>query len=180
MNPTKSKAIFILRYGLFGILSLLFLPTFHAHSKHNTVSFYATRNAPINMRSGPGKKYPIKWVLQAQGTPLAFLAKFHNWYKVKDSIGDIGWIQRSLLVPNKNVIVIAKQAVLYADQDKQSQQLATLKKNVIMRVLKDRKEWLEVSVLGTKPLLKGYVLREDIWGVVPLHAKKTVSVTKKG
>ena len=49
-----------------------------------------------NVRSGPGKKYPL--VFKAlKGVSFKVLKTKGNWVQVKHGDGDIGWIYRSLL-----------------------------------------------------------------------------------
>src|SRR5690606_22976961 len=51
----------------------------------------------VNMRSGPGTRYPIKWVYTRKGLPMRVEAEFDIWRKVRDRDGEVGWVHGSLL-----------------------------------------------------------------------------------
>ena len=50
-----------------------------------------------NLRTGPGVRYPIVWVLQRRGLPVMVSAEFDHWRKIRDADGAEGWVHRSLL-----------------------------------------------------------------------------------
>ena len=50
----------------------------------NTESRFISLKAPkVNMRVGPGKKYPIFWVFMKTGMPFKYIAEFDQWVKIK-------------------------------------------------------------------------------------------------
>lgn len=60
------------------------------------------RNAAVNsdstnMRTGPGKQYPVIDMVDA-GTELLVVSKTGDWHQVKTPSGDFGWIHGSLLL----------------------------------------------------------------------------------
>ena len=71
----------------------------------------------VNMRVGPGIRYPIKWVYKKKGLPMLLLNKFDHWRYVRDVDGAEGWIHKSLLRKVNKSIVINK-GILYSDPDK--------------------------------------------------------------
>jgi len=58
----------------------------------------------VNLRSGPGKDYAIKWEY-GTGFPLQVIRRQNNWIKVKDFEEEQGWIHSALLDNTKHVIV---------------------------------------------------------------------------
>jgi len=51
----------------------------------------------VYLRFGPGREYPISWVLARKGLPVEIIGEFDTWRKVKLHDGDEGWIHSSLL-----------------------------------------------------------------------------------
>jgi len=58
----------------------------------------------VNMRTGPGTRYKILWVL-GKGCPLKVVGSKGNWYRVKDFGGDTGWIYKPLTSRTPHVVV---------------------------------------------------------------------------
>lgn len=49
------------------------------------------KKTEVNVRSGPGNQYPILWVYQRAGYPVEVLARYDNYYKIRDVEGEEGW-----------------------------------------------------------------------------------------
>lgn len=49
------------------------------------------KKSEVNVRSGPGNQYPILWIYQRSGYPVEVLARYDNYYKIKDVEGEEGW-----------------------------------------------------------------------------------------
>ncbi len=49
------------------------------------------KKSEVNVRSGPGNQYPILWIYQRAGYPVEVLARYDNYYKIKDVEGEEGW-----------------------------------------------------------------------------------------
>ena len=54
--------------------------------------YASLKKAEVNVRSGPGNQYPILWVYQRPGYPVQLLARYDNYYKVRDVEGEEGWV----------------------------------------------------------------------------------------
>ena len=59
----------------------------------------------VNVRAGPGTRYPILWVFQRQGWPVQILAKYDNWYKIKDIEGEEGWVYLGMVSKRPTAVV---------------------------------------------------------------------------
>ena len=75
--------------------------------------FASLRHDKVYLRVGPGKQYPIAWVYQRQNLPVKILARFDLWRKVRDPIGDEGWIHKSLLSNKRFAIITKKTRTLF-------------------------------------------------------------------
>lgn len=60
----------------------------------------------VNLRSGPGTKYQVKWEY-GKGFPLKVVSKKGDWVKVTDFENDSGWIYKPLLSKKGHMIVKA-------------------------------------------------------------------------
>ncbi|MDY0361573.1 MAG: SH3 domain-containing protein [Desulforegulaceae bacterium] len=49
-----------------------------------------------NVRKGPGTDYPIVFTAE-KGTPFELIGTKNNWYEIRHSDGDSGWVSSSLL-----------------------------------------------------------------------------------
>ena len=54
------------------------------------------RSGKSNVRSGPGTKNPVVFVVQ-KGVPFRVLERRGNWLRVRHADGDKGWIHKSLV-----------------------------------------------------------------------------------
>ena len=59
----------------------------------------------VNLREGPSKDHPTKWVYQRAGLPVEITAEFEIWRKVRDSEGVEGWVLHSLLSGRRTALV---------------------------------------------------------------------------
>ena len=59
----------------------------------------------VNLREGPSKEHPTKWVFQRAGLPVEITAEFEIWRKVRDSEGAEGWVLHSLLSGRRTGLV---------------------------------------------------------------------------
>jgi SH3-like domain-containing protein len=62
----------------------------------------------VNLRSGPGKKYSVKWEY-GSGFPIEVIERKNNWVKISDFEKDTGWVHKSLLTSEPHMIVKANK-----------------------------------------------------------------------
>ena len=122
--------------------------------------FVSTRSNKINMRTGPGFHYPIKYVYIHKNLPLKVIEEFETWKKVCDIEEDCGWIKSNLL-NNKHYAMIKENTLGYKQQNLNSKVIMKVDKLIIMKVEKCDKEWCLLSASGRK----AWVQKEYIYGV---------------
>ena len=61
--------------------------------------FASLASDKINVRAGPGLRYPVSWTYVRRGVPVEVVAEFDYWRKVRDADGSEGWIHRGMLSP---------------------------------------------------------------------------------
>src|SRR5260370_21006473 len=74
--------------------------------------FASLRSDEVNVRTGPGSRYPVDWVFKRKGMPVEIVAEYENWRKIRDWQGASGWVYHSLLSGKRSFIVPAKAARL--------------------------------------------------------------------
>jgi len=59
----------------------------------------------VNMRAGPGDRYPIQWVYHRRGLPVEIEREFDVWRLVEDSDGQKGWVHQATLVGQRTFVI---------------------------------------------------------------------------
>ena len=67
--------------------------------------FASLASSEVNVRTGPGKDYPIHWVYTRPGLPVRIVDEYDVWRLVEDPDGDKGWTHSSLLSLRRTVVV---------------------------------------------------------------------------
>lgn len=95
---------------------------------------YATlKKGEVNVRSGPGNQYPNLWVYQRNGYPVQLLARYDNYYKIRDVEAEEGWVYVGMVSARKGGLVGGKDPVpLYRKDDPGSDIVARLAPGVVV------------------------------------------------
>jgi SH3-like domain-containing protein len=89
----------------------------------------------VNVRSGPGNQYPILWVYQRAGYPVQVLARYDNYYKLRDVEGEEGWVYVGMVSKRLTGLVGGKTpANLLRKPDNQAQVVARLAPGVVVEL----------------------------------------------
>ena len=123
--------------------------------------FVTLRAREVNVRTGPGVRYPIDWVFQRPNLPVEVVAEFDTWRKIRDFEGTEGWVHQSMLSGRRTVIVAAAVRMLRREPAESAPPMARLEPGVIAWLEVCRDDWCEVEVAG----IDGWLRRGDIWGV---------------
>lgn len=115
-------------------------------------------------RTGPGQKYPIRWVYQRENMPVEIFQEYGAWRKVRDIDGDEGWIHKNLLSGARSVIVRSgnTMAPLFNRPNKdQAKTVALISHGAIMLIDQCDPAWCRVYNRG----YKGWIERKFLWGI---------------
>lgn len=123
--------------------------------------FVSTRSAEVNLRVGPGSKYPVSWKITQSGIPLEVTGEFDAWRHVRDIEGTEGWVHQSLLAGKRYGVIQNPLAPLKEKNEHESRTLAQLEQGVRPEILKCREDWCHVQVEGHK----GWLRKSVLWGV---------------
>jgi len=125
----------------------------------------SVKGEKVNLRSGPGKKYQIKWEY-GDGFPLSILKKKGKWAKVKDFEGDSGWIYKKFLVDKPRMIVKAnrnqnKKINIRKKPGTKSKIVGKAYYGVVFTTIEQKAGWVKVRHDSG---LEGWIKRNLLWG----------------
>lgn len=63
--------------------------------------FVSIRNAPTNVRVGPGLQYDIEFTFIHPSVPVEIVQEFDTWRKIRDVEGEEGWVHQNLVVGDR-------------------------------------------------------------------------------
>jgi SH3-like domain-containing protein len=124
--------------------------------------FASLRSDEVNVRTGPGTRYPIDWVFKRKGMPVEIVAEYENWRKIRDWQGASGWVHQNLLTGKRSFIIPAKTASLHKTPAIAAEVIAKLEPEVMGEIRSCTGDWCRVRVTGG---VTGWLERTEIWGV---------------
>lgn len=126
--------------------------------------FVSLRAEEVNLRTGPGVRYPIEWVITKRELPVEIIAEFETWRKIRDSQGTDGWVHQTMLTGRRTLMVLGPgvKKLRRTDSDAAAP-LVNVEPGVIGRLLQcpRNSEFCRVEVEG----YQGWFRREEFWGV---------------
>ena len=72
------------------IMLLMFGGTVWATPRLDVPRFVSLRNSEVNLRTGPGNRYPIMWVYQEKGYPVEVIDEYELWRQIREVDGTTG------------------------------------------------------------------------------------------
>lgn len=118
----------------------------------------------INVRTGPGKQYPVKWVYSRRGQPVEIIDEFDTWRKIRDMDGEEGWIHGSLLTRRRTVLLTGDAIVsLHRTASEDARVLLRAEPGVLASLLDCSESWCFVEIEGQR----GWLERGVLYGVLP-------------
>jgi len=134
-----------------------------AESKRRLPRFVSLRSDEINVRTGPGERYPIQWVLRRRFMPVEIIAEFEIWRRIRDWEGAIGWVHQRTLSGRRSIIVTGRIRTLRRRPRSDAPSVARAEPRIVGRLLSCRKSWCRVDIQGRR----GWLRRRAFWGVYP-------------
>ena len=127
-----------------------------------SINFLSLKNNEVNVRVGPSKEYPIKFIYKKKYLPLEVLDKSETWRKIKDFENNSGWIHISQLSKKKSAININNNSLLYKKSTIFSKPIAKLEAGRLVLVNKCKKEWCKITSGG----FNGWIYKSSLWGKI--------------
>lgn len=144
--------------------------------------FASLRASEVNMRAGPGDRYPILWLYRRRDLPVKIEREFDVWRLVEDADGVRGWMHQATLTGARSFLVTATGVVSIGDGEAdrghgtvlrddprpEAGVVAVLRPGVVGR-LRDcpaASDWCRVTTNG----YGGWLRRSAIFGLLPGEA----------
>ncbi len=120
------------------------------------------KRGEVNVRSGPGTQYPIVWIYWRSGYPVALLARFDNYLKIRDFEGEEGWVHQAMVSKRVTALVATKEPLrLLKKPDANSRAVARLGAGVVVALNEPCADaWCDVTVVPNGD--SGYVRAADL------------------
>ena len=125
--------------------------------------FVSLRSGEVNLRTGPGVRYPIDWVYRRRGLPVEIIDEFDTWRRIRDWQGTVGWVHQSMLQGKRTILINGAERTLRKDPRSDAPGLAIAKPGVLGDLKTCQGDWCQVTVQG----FSGWMRREDFYGIYP-------------
>ena len=123
--------------------------------------FVSLSSDKVNVRAGPGTRYPIKWVFVRQGWPVEVIEEYELWRQIRDIEGAIGWVHRNLVSNRRTLIITEDVRAVYEEPDEGSPVVLLAEPGVVGKLDECDGRWCEIEVAG----LTGWLLASHFYGV---------------
>ncbi len=125
--------------------------------------FASLKSGNVNLRTGPGTRYPIEWVLLRKGIPLEITAEYESWRRVRDNEGAEGWVHKGALSGKRTAIITGSMREVRKDGEDASPIMARATVGATAKILSCDEQWCRLDFGAAK----GFLKKEHIWGVYP-------------
>ncbi len=130
--------------------------------------FASLKTDEVNLRTGPGLRYPIEWVYKRRDLPVEIQREFEVWRLVADQDGVKGWVHQATLVGRRTFVSTGAEQTVRSSASETASPVARLKPGVIGRIrsCEANAAWCQVQV-GE---YRGWLKRDAFWGSYPGEA----------
>ena len=125
--------------------------------------FVSLRSGEVNLRTGPGVRYPIDWVYKRRNLPVEIIDEFDTWRRIRDWQGTVGWVHQSMLQGRRTVLVTGRPRLLRREPHDEAPGLAQAEPGVIGDLKRCRGVWCEVELEG----FTGWLRMDEFYGIYP-------------
>lgn len=134
-------------------------------SSFSVAEMRSTSGEQVNLRTGPGENFGIKWEY-GKGYPVKIVTKKGKWIKVQDFENDIGWIHSSMLNNEPHTIVKVnkgknKKINIRSGPGEKFEVVGQAYYGVVFEKKKEEKGWVKVT---HESGLEGWIDQKLLWG----------------
>lgn len=122
--------------------------------------FVALKSDDVNVRTGPGERYPISWVYKRDHFPVEIIEEFDHWRKIRDMDGAEGWVHKNLLEGRRSAIVRGEVRVIRRAPDDKAAPLIRAEAGVIGKLLECKEHWCRIQIESRK----GWIRKTHMFG----------------
>ena len=149
-------------YYIFLVLFFLVIFFIQKSFASESINFLSLKNNEVNVRVGPSKEYPIKFIYKKKYLPLEVLDKSETWRKIKDFENNSGWIHISQLSKKKSAININNNSLLYKKPTIYSKPIVKLEIGRLVLIKKCKTKWCKITTGD----YSGWVFKDSLWGKI--------------
>src|SRR5262249_48353044 len=143
------------------LLSVPQLAHAQARDPNALPKYFSLRADEVNLRAGPGVRYPIEWVIRRRNMPVEVVAEFETWRRIRDIEGREGGVPQSMLSTRRPAVVTGEIRTVQARPDAESPAVAKVEPGVVVTLNECRDQWCRIDAGG----YRGWLKRSDFWGV---------------
>lgn len=127
--------------------------------------FASLRADTVNLRVGPGTRYPINWVLSRRHLPVEITREYKLWRAIRLPDGTRGWVHQVMLSPRRSFLISHGRKTLRYEPRDSADAVAVLRSGVVGHILacEAGASWCHVEVAR----YSGFLKRSNIWGIYP-------------
>jgi len=111
------------------------------------------------IRSGPGTEYDVLWE-PPRYTPLEYLAKFKDWYAVRDFQRDVGWVHEGSVARGKAAIVTDSKVNVRKSPDAKAATAFVVEKHYLFLIVESKGAWLKIKDIDGE---EGWIQDNQVW-----------------
>jgi len=75
--------------------------------------FVSLRADEVNLRAGPGLRYPVEWVFRRRGLPVEVVDEFKAWRQIRAWDGTLGWVH-AVMLPEAGPVALVQPGAIGA------------------------------------------------------------------
>lgn len=123
--------------------------------------FVSLRSDEVNVRVGPGVRYPIKWHFRQKLIPVEVVQEYDTWRKIRDWEGAEGWVHKAMLSNRRSIIITGRGVTLRRRSSDEAPAVARLARGIVAKLEKCTPAWCRIEVDG----YEGWLRRKGFWGL---------------
>ena len=145
------------------ILFVVFLLGFPCFAEN--MGFYSLKYDRVNLRAGPGERFPIKWLYQEKNYPVEVMDSFEDWRQIREADGTIGWVPERML-KNTRYVIIQTEDKLLASPSVSGRVVAYVQPGVIAQVHScPEGDYCLLQFKYADKKVEGWFPRRFVWGI---------------
>ncbi|WP_366555020.1 SH3 domain-containing protein [Aquibaculum sediminis] len=122
--------------------------------------FVSLRASEVNLRAGPGFRYPVEWVYRRSGQPVEVIDEYETWRRIRDWEGTEGWVHQSMLQGTRTARVTSDGLLLRREAGNDAPPVARLEVGAIGQLRGCEQTWCRLDFAG----LQGWLPRDGFYG----------------
>ncbi len=125
--------------------------------------FVSFRRSDVNLRTGPGNRYPIKFVYRMKNYPVEVIDEYELWRQIREVDGTVGWVHRRMLSSGR-FAVVTEDTTLRRHADSSTSPVAFVQKGALGKLEECQVDSCRLSFSFNGKNYEGWLNKEDFYG----------------